>query len=139
MGSFWNLFKIVHRFYYLTLRKWIKTSKDSKFRIICRAQFDLNCNASQSLMYFSVIYSVKQIGLFLLVGMKFCVCVLICPQMPPKPLAPLAKKLMKGVIVLELVGVFGAYGLFHMMNNSRGKTLTKTIVIHKLNTSTCAA
>lgn len=28
-------------------------------------------------MYFSVIYSVKQIGLFLLVGMKFCVCVLI--------------------------------------------------------------
>ncbi|XP_030261353.1 protein CEBPZOS [Sparus aurata] len=39
--------------------------------------------------------------------------------MPPKPLAPLAKKLMKGVIVLELVGVFGAYGLFHMMNNSR--------------------
>ncbi|XP_029351921.1 protein CEBPZOS [Echeneis naucrates] len=31
----------------------------------------------------------------------------------------LAKKLMKGVIVVELLGVFGAYSLFHMMNNSR--------------------
>ncbi|XP_070705158.1 protein CEBPZOS-like [Pempheris klunzingeri] len=39
--------------------------------------------------------------------------------MPPKPLEPLAKRVMKGVIVLELVGVFGAYGLFHMMNNSQ--------------------
>ncbi|XP_042246140.1 protein CEBPZOS-like isoform X1 [Thunnus maccoyii] len=39
--------------------------------------------------------------------------------MPPKPLEPLAKKLMKGVIVLELLGVFGAYGLFHKMNNSQ--------------------
>ncbi|XP_030577726.1 protein CEBPZOS [Archocentrus centrarchus] len=39
--------------------------------------------------------------------------------MPPKPLEPLAKKLMKGVIVVELLGVLGAYGLFHMMNNSR--------------------
>ncbi|XP_042354338.1 protein CEBPZOS-like [Plectropomus leopardus] len=39
--------------------------------------------------------------------------------MPPKPLEPLAKKLMKGVIVLELMGVLGAYGLFHMMNNSQ--------------------
>uniref|UniRef100_A0A3B4WN63 CEBPZ opposite strand n=1 Tax=Seriola lalandi dorsalis TaxID=1841481 RepID=A0A3B4WN63_SERLL len=39
--------------------------------------------------------------------------------MPPKPLEPLAKKLMKGVIVLELLGVFGAYGLFQRMNNSQ--------------------
>ncbi|XP_044025160.1 protein CEBPZOS-like isoform X1 [Siniperca chuatsi] len=39
--------------------------------------------------------------------------------MPPKPLEPLAKRLMKGVIALELLGVFGAYGLFHMMNNSQ--------------------
>ncbi|XP_062293449.1 protein CEBPZOS-like isoform X1 [Scomber scombrus] len=39
--------------------------------------------------------------------------------MPPKPLEPLAKKLMKGVIALELLGVFGAYALFHKMNNSQ--------------------
>ncbi|XP_026174340.1 uncharacterized protein LOC113137123 isoform X1 [Mastacembelus armatus] len=39
--------------------------------------------------------------------------------MPPKPLEPLAKKLMKGVIALELLAVVGVYGLFHMMNNSR--------------------
>uniref|UniRef100_A0A3B5ATF9 CEBPZ opposite strand n=1 Tax=Stegastes partitus TaxID=144197 RepID=A0A3B5ATF9_9TELE len=32
---------------------------------------------------------------------------------------PLAKRLMRGVIALELVGVFGAYGLFHAMNNSQ--------------------
>uniref|UniRef100_UPI0037E9086F protein CEBPZOS-like n=1 Tax=Semicossyphus pulcher TaxID=241346 RepID=UPI0037E9086F len=38
--------------------------------------------------------------------------------MAPKSLNPLAMKLMKGVIALELVGVFGAYGLFQMMNNS---------------------
>lgn len=34
----------------------------------------------------------------------------------------LAKKLMKGVIALELLGVFGAYSLFHMMNSSQGET-----------------
>uniref|UniRef100_A0A3Q3QM32 CEBPZ opposite strand n=1 Tax=Monopterus albus TaxID=43700 RepID=A0A3Q3QM32_MONAL len=39
--------------------------------------------------------------------------------MPPKPLEPLAKKLMKAVIALELMGVLGAYGLFLMMNSSR--------------------
>lgn len=57
-----------------------------------------------------------------LVYVKVCLCVLISHQMPPKPLEPLAKKLMKGVIAVELLGVFGAYGLFHMMNNSQGKT-----------------
>ncbi|KAG7218199.1 hypothetical protein INR49_020553 [Caranx melampygus] len=37
--------------------------------------------------------------------------------MCPKPLEPLAKRLMKGVIVLELLGVFGAYAYFrHTMN-----------------------
>ena len=35
---------------------------------------------------------------------------------------PLVRKLMKGVIVLELLGVFGAYSLFHMMNSSQGNT-----------------
>ncbi|XP_028252357.1 protein CEBPZOS-like [Parambassis ranga] len=39
--------------------------------------------------------------------------------MSPKTLHPLARRLMKGVIVLELLGVFGAYGLFHMMNNNQ--------------------
>ncbi|XP_018515634.1 protein CEBPZOS isoform X2 [Lates calcarifer] len=39
--------------------------------------------------------------------------------MSHKPLEPLAKKLMKGVIVLELLGVFGAFGLFHTMDNSQ--------------------
>lgn len=43
-----------------------------------------------------------------------------CLQMPPKPLEPLAKKLMKGVIVVELLGAFGAYGLFQKMNSSQG-------------------
>ncbi|XP_071324209.1 protein CEBPZOS-like [Trachinotus anak] len=32
---------------------------------------------------------------------------------------PPAKRLMKGVVIVELLGVFGAYGLFHMMNNSQ--------------------
>ncbi|KAL3052093.1 hypothetical protein OYC64_004780 [Pagothenia borchgrevinki] len=38
--------------------------------------------------------------------------------MPPNP-ASLAKTLMKGVIVVELLGVCGAYGLFHKMNGSQ--------------------
>ncbi|XP_027140485.1 protein CEBPZOS [Larimichthys crocea] len=33
-------------------------------------------------------------------------------------LAPLAQKLMKAVIAVELLGVFGVYGLFHKMNDS---------------------
>ncbi|XP_051908241.1 protein CEBPZOS-like [Hippocampus zosterae] len=39
--------------------------------------------------------------------------------MSPKPFAPLAKKWMKGIIVIELLGVFGAYALFHAMNTSQ--------------------
>ncbi|OCT79920.1 hypothetical protein XELAEV_18026733mg [Xenopus laevis] len=32
---------------------------------------------------------------------------------------PLAKKIFKGVIFLEVAGVFGAYTLFHKMNASQ--------------------
>uniref|UniRef100_A0A3B4AY15 CEBPZ opposite strand n=1 Tax=Periophthalmus magnuspinnatus TaxID=409849 RepID=A0A3B4AY15_9GOBI len=39
-----------------------------------------------------------------------------------RPLEPVAKRLLKAVIVVELLGVFGAYGLFHAMNNSQGPT-----------------
>ncbi|XP_056436572.1 protein CEBPZOS-like isoform X1 [Gadus chalcogrammus] len=40
-------------------------------------------------------------------------------QMAPRTLEPLAKRLFKGLIALELLGVFGAYGLFHKMNTSQ--------------------
>ncbi|XP_029589902.1 protein CEBPZOS [Salmo trutta] len=39
--------------------------------------------------------------------------------MAPKPLAPLAKRLFKGVLLLEVAGVLGAYGLFYKMNTSQ--------------------
>ncbi|KAM3861595.1 protein CEBPZOS-like [Diretmus argenteus] len=39
--------------------------------------------------------------------------------MAPRPLEPLAKKLFKGLVALELLGVFGAYALFHKMNTSQ--------------------
>ncbi|KAG7257158.1 hypothetical protein CRUP_023679 [Coryphaenoides rupestris] len=39
--------------------------------------------------------------------------------MAPRSLAPLAKRLMRGVILLEMLGVFGAYGLFYKMNTSQ--------------------
>uniref|UniRef100_A0A8C4ZPN4 Protein CEBPZOS n=1 Tax=Gadus morhua TaxID=8049 RepID=A0A8C4ZPN4_GADMO len=39
--------------------------------------------------------------------------------MAPRTLEPLAKRLFKGLIALELLGVFGAYGLFHKMNTSQ--------------------
>ncbi|XP_059212982.1 protein CEBPZOS-like [Centropristis striata] len=39
--------------------------------------------------------------------------------MSPKPLEPLARKLVKGVIVAELLGVFGAYALYLGMNHSQ--------------------
>lgn len=34
---------------------------------------------------------------------------------------PLARKIFKGVLAAELVGVFGAYFLFKKMNSSQGK------------------
>lgn len=33
---------------------------------------------------------------------------------------PVAKKIFKGVLVVELLGVFGAYFLFNKMNTSQG-------------------
>nr|XP_029508029.1 protein CEBPZOS [Oncorhynchus nerka]XP_029508030.1 protein CEBPZOS [Oncorhynchus nerka]XP_029508031.1 protein CEBPZOS [Oncorhynchus nerka]XP_029508032.1 protein CEBPZOS [Oncorhynchus nerka] len=39
--------------------------------------------------------------------------------MAPKPLAPLARRLFKGVVLLEVAGVLGAYGLFYRMNTSQ--------------------
>uniref|UniRef100_A0A8C5PUQ4 Protein CEBPZOS n=1 Tax=Leptobrachium leishanense TaxID=445787 RepID=A0A8C5PUQ4_9ANUR len=32
---------------------------------------------------------------------------------------PTARKIFKGVLFLELIGVIGAYGLFHKMNSSQ--------------------
>lgn len=43
--------------------------------------------------------------------------------MAPKPLAPLAKRLFKGVVLLEVAGMLGAYGLFfffYKMYTSQG-------------------
>ncbi|KAM9754831.1 LOW QUALITY PROTEIN: protein CEBPZOS-like [Menidia menidia] len=37
--------------------------------------------------------------------------------MPPP--GPLARRLLRGVLALELLGVFGAYALFHKMDASR--------------------
>lgn len=37
-----------------------------------------------------------------------------------RTMEPLAKKIFKGVLVAELVGIFGAYGLFNKMNTSQG-------------------
>ncbi|XP_057678649.1 protein CEBPZOS-like [Corythoichthys intestinalis] len=39
--------------------------------------------------------------------------------MSGKPFGALAKKLMKGVIALELLGIFGAYALFRAMDDSQ--------------------
>ncbi|XP_026856628.2 protein CEBPZOS isoform X1 [Electrophorus electricus] len=39
--------------------------------------------------------------------------------MAPKTMEPIAKRIFKGVILLEVAGVFAAYGLFHKMNSSR--------------------
>ncbi|XP_034017545.1 protein CEBPZOS-like [Thalassophryne amazonica] len=39
--------------------------------------------------------------------------------MAPKPLQPVAVKLMKAVIFAEVIGVFCAYGLFQKMDSSR--------------------
>ncbi|KAM6892601.1 protein CEBPZOS-like [Xenentodon cancila] len=39
--------------------------------------------------------------------------------MSPRPLEPIARRMMKAVIVVEVLGIIGAYALFHKMNNSR--------------------
>ncbi|XP_077620399.1 protein CEBPZOS isoform X1 [Crocuta crocuta] len=39
--------------------------------------------------------------------------------MMARTMEPLAKKIFKGVLVVELVGVFGAYFLFNKMNTSQ--------------------
>ncbi|KAM5252026.1 protein CEBPZOS isoform 1-T1 [Hipposideros larvatus] len=36
-----------------------------------------------------------------------------------RSMEPLARKIFKGVLVAELVGIFGAYGLFNKMNTSQ--------------------
>jgi len=45
--------------------------------------------------------------------------------MAPRSLAPLAKQLLRGFILLEVLGVFGVYGLFHKMNTSQGAALQR--------------
>ncbi|XP_076874186.1 protein CEBPZOS-like [Brachyhypopomus gauderio] len=40
-------------------------------------------------------------------------------QMAPKTMEPLARRIFKGVLVLEVAGVVAAYGLFHKMKSSR--------------------
>lgn len=57
-----------------------------------------------------------------------CVCV-SSPQMPPRPLEPLAKRLLKGLIAVELLGVLGAYGLFQQMNSSRGDGCSSCVIV----------
>ncbi|KAG2468443.1 CEBOS protein, partial [Polypterus senegalus] len=39
--------------------------------------------------------------------------------MSSKPMEPLARKLFKGILIAEVLGVFGAYWLFHKMNTSQ--------------------
>ncbi|XP_016017989.1 protein CEBPZOS [Rousettus aegyptiacus] len=36
-----------------------------------------------------------------------------------RTMEPLAKKIFRGLLVAELVGIFGAYGLFNKMNTSQ--------------------
>lgn len=40
--------------------------------------------------------------------------------MPPKSMEPLARRIFKGVVLMEVLGIFAAYGLFYKMNTSRG-------------------
>ncbi|XP_069787070.1 protein CEBPZOS-like [Narcine bancroftii] len=39
--------------------------------------------------------------------------------MAPKTMEPIARRLFKGVVLLEVAGVIGAYWLFHRMNTSQ--------------------
>ncbi|MCI4389614.1 hypothetical protein PGIGA_G00100220 [Pangasianodon gigas] len=40
-------------------------------------------------------------------------------KMAPKTMEPVARRIFKGVLFLEVVGVFAAYGLYYRMNTSR--------------------
>lgn len=44
---------------------------------------------------------------------------------------PLAKKIFKGVLVAELMGVFGAYFLFNKMNTSQGNHNSEITVLFR--------
>ena len=44
---------------------------------------------------------------------------------------PLAKKIFKGVLVVELLGVFGAYFLFNRMNTSQGNPNSEVNVFYR--------
>ncbi|XP_046877661.1 protein CEBPZOS-like [Hypomesus transpacificus] len=56
--------------------------------------------------------------------------------MAPKPFQSTAKRLFKGLVILEVVGVIGAYGLFHKMNtsqdfrNSMNRTLPSVLEVY---------
>lgn len=45
-----------------------------------------------------------------------------------RTLEPLAKKIFKGVLVAELLGVFGAYVLFKKMDTSQGNHTSEVIL-----------
>ncbi|KAK7906646.1 hypothetical protein WMY93_015258 [Mugilogobius chulae] len=47
-----------------------------------------------------------------------CVSVCAASNSKMRPQVAVAKRLMKALIVVELLGAFGAYGLFHQMNDS---------------------
>uniref|UniRef100_A0A8C6WFC7 Uncharacterized protein n=1 Tax=Neogobius melanostomus TaxID=47308 RepID=A0A8C6WFC7_9GOBI len=46
-----------------------------------------------------------------------------------RPLESVSKRLLKAVIALELLGVFGAYGLFQWMNSSRGPSSSSFLLL----------
>ena len=48
-----------------------------------------------------------------------------------RSMGPLAKKIFKGVLVAELMGVFGAYFLFNKMNTSQGNHNSEITVLFR--------
>ncbi|XP_043551485.1 protein CEBPZOS-like isoform X2 [Chiloscyllium plagiosum] len=40
-------------------------------------------------------------------------------RMSPKTMEPLVRRLFRGVLIVEVAGVIGAYWLFHRMNTSQ--------------------
>uniref|UniRef100_A0A8C6QE46 Protein CEBPZOS n=1 Tax=Nannospalax galili TaxID=1026970 RepID=A0A8C6QE46_NANGA len=47
-----------------------------------------------------------------------------------RTMEPLAKKIFKGVLVAELMGLFGAYFLFQKMNTSQGKGFCFVFIVY---------